>query len=403
MVWRVLDRHDITVKKPHTSASSNGLTSPNGARLGSRRSPTLTCASGLCLGLEVGPRAEPDSYRKIRALNMIVEGLATSPPIRAPPCSGSEEAIERRPVLGFDHLAAAPDFAAKIDEGIEDVAGRGAKPRIAWRRPGRIVAEEKAAGCLIDHRSCRPQHLYKYRSLGQPEDCSRLKAIILECRIYFARRSELNDPSEFVIPSFQNVSPEELRRFFDLMFREQYPGLDTAQRGSQIDTMMRPERLDRLRQEAQTYVDGIGIFCLSEKNDNSLMWAHYANGHKGICLEFDAADPNAFGAALPVKYLPMRLGFRPNASGWQRIADLALTKHADWKYEAEWRLLDPHNDPGEHRFPPELLTGVIFGCRISEDDKKRLCRWISQGPCHPALYEARLNAHEADLEIKGIG
>jgi len=64
-------------------------------------------------------------------------------------------AVDRRPVLGFDHLAAAPDFAAKIDEGIEDVAGDGGKPRAAWRRTGRIVAEVKAAGCLIVRRPRR--------------------------------------------------------------------------------------------------------------------------------------------------------------------------------------------------------------------------------------------------------
>ncbi len=32
--------------------------------------------------------------------------------------------------------------------------------------------------------------------------------------------------------------------------------------------------------------DTIGILCFTEKNDNLLMWSHYANSHKGFVLEF---------------------------------------------------------------------------------------------------------------------
>ena len=30
-----------------------------------------------------------------------------------------------------------------------------------------------------------------------------------------------------------------------------------------------------------------GVTCFSRKKDNILMWSHYANDHKGICLGFD--------------------------------------------------------------------------------------------------------------------
>ena len=29
-----------------------------------------------------------------------------------------------------------------------------------------------------------------------------------------------------------------------------------------------------------------GVCCFSEKKDDILMWSHYADGHKGFCLEF---------------------------------------------------------------------------------------------------------------------
>jgi transposase len=40
-IWRFLDRRGISFKKRRTPASRNDPTSPPGARLGSRRSPTL--------------------------------------------------------------------------------------------------------------------------------------------------------------------------------------------------------------------------------------------------------------------------------------------------------------------------------------------------------------------------
>ena len=30
-----------------------------------------------------------------------------------------------------------------------------------------------------------------------------------------------------------------------------------------------------------------GVTCFSEERDNIIMWSHYANSHKGICLGFD--------------------------------------------------------------------------------------------------------------------
>ncbi|PNV83898.1 MAG: hypothetical protein C0627_03670 [Sulfurimonas sp.] len=36
-------------------------------------------------------------------------------------------------------------------------------------------------------------------------------------------------------------------------------------------------------------LEHVGTLCLSAKNDDILMWSHYANNHSGIVLEFDKA------------------------------------------------------------------------------------------------------------------
>ena len=37
--------------------------------------------------------------------------------------------------------------------------------------------------------------------------------------------------------------------------------------------------------------ESVGVTCLSETHDNSLLWSHYGHGHHGVCLEFDTSSP----------------------------------------------------------------------------------------------------------------
>jgi hypothetical protein len=43
------------------------------------------------------------------------------------------------------------------------------------------------------------------------------------------------------------------------------------------------------------------IYCLSARPDSQLMWGHYAEHHRGVCLEFDTHTPD-FCSAAEVTY-----------------------------------------------------------------------------------------------------
>lgn len=47
------------------------------------------------------------------------------------------------------------------------------------------------------------------------------------------------------------------------------------------------ELIPRGQQTQPDNTDGIGFICLSEECTSSTMWAHYADKHRGVCLEFD--------------------------------------------------------------------------------------------------------------------
>ncbi len=81
---------------------------------------------------------------------------------------------------------------------------------------------------------------------------------------------------------------------------------------------------------------------------------------------------------------------------------LLLTKASDWAYEREWRVLDPLVGPGLRSFPPELLSALILGTRISEPDRERLIDWVRQRVVPLPVYYAELDANRFGLTFAQI-
>ena len=75
-----------------------------------------------------------------------------------------------------------------------------------------------------------------------------------------------------------------------------------------------------------------GLVCFSAAWQNPLLWSHYADRHRGICLGFDVPD----NAATPVKYIDARTPLRlPLTDAAMRT--ILFTKFVGWSYEEEWR------------------------------------------------------------------
>ena len=145
------------------------------------------------------------------------------------------------------------------------------------------------------------------------------------------------------------------------------------------------------------------------------MWSHYANKHQGFCLEFASEVSDAeFGVDLWLKEpIQVRETVAPfpveystkypvaNLVNGQIAKDIFLRKAKQWKYEKEWRMMVP-NGPGPSQFPPQCLTGVIFGCRISEEHKDLIRDWCKDRQPAITYYEARESEDSYSLNIVEI-
>ena len=111
-----------------------------------------------------------------------------------------------------------------------------------------------------------------------------------------------------------------------------------------------------------------GVLCLSAKFDSPLMWSHYGNQHKGLCIEYDVANLSqnelhkvSYGESRQISASQIRDDLlHADAAARQAINKACLlTKSHEWRYEHEWRLL---GRVGIQESPIHLKS-VIFGMR----------------------------------------
>lgn len=135
---------------------------------------------------------------------------------------------------------------------------------------------------------------------------------------------------------------------------------------------------------------GFRIASFSEANDSAMMWAHYADAHRGMCLEFTKPrDPsNVFSLAEKVQYveaLPELVSleewgdFTCGLGGpdlFKFIMSCLTHKGQDWSYEREWRVVLPQVVSDDLRFnlpfAKQELTAVYLGLRAQDVDLYRL-------------------------------
>jgi hypothetical protein len=122
-----------------------------------------------------------------------------------------------------------------------------------------------------------------------------------------------------------------------------------------------------------------------EPHLNELMWAHYADSHRGICIQyrFSPANPPFISQQegchicfLPIEYSDGNLA-KYSAGKKESISlyDSFFLKGESWKYEKEVRLIkyDPEGKGKYASIPMEgHIEAVYFGLNCSSKDRKAI-------------------------------
>ena len=248
-----------------------------------------------------------------------------------------------------------------------------------------------------------PRHLYKYRSLSTKKDKEDQKTIreytsriLTHNEIYFAKPSEFNDPFDCGF----HISCEGDFKTHKSTLKELNPTLSEKEIDDQSRKQLEPDFIKKIEQELNDTIrletEKCGIFTMSEKRDDLLMWPHYADCHRGICLEFKTNDGKLFDRDLlevhyQKTYLNLSVYDKPDLD-WVR-------KYLSTKSE-EWRII--YIKTGLQSYQPEELSGVILGACISNEDRELVLKWISERNYKPKSYRAKPFKDRFGSDIKPL-
>jgi len=190
--------------------------------------------------------------------------------------------------------------------------------------------------------------------------------LIVNRELWFARPDSLNDPFECQFD-------------FDGMFDKlkSFPNISTSE-------------IDNKKKSAFDVFNSLGICSFSRTRRNQLMWAHYADEHKGFCIGFNEKILSKSETALKsvdVKYQSetptdsvinryKELGGKVEANlDTEAMYSIIGTKYTNWKYEKERRLIMARSSA--YPFTSNSLVSIAFGLRMPKRDKDTLKQLLS--------------------------
>lgn len=195
--------------------------------------------------------------------------------------------------------------------------------------------------------------VYKYRGL---DFFKRDVETLMKNQIYASPFGKLNDPFEGIYDD--QVSA--MISFIEKIFKAD---------GKEIR-----ERLKIVTD----YKPNLGIYSLSKCFMNELLWAHYANAHRGFCVEYELKGlkenyqipPTVNELDVDYENSPQKVTPLDFDNQDLLLRKLFATKSEEWEYEDEIRLI--FDTSGLKEYHPSTLTGIYFGIGMIKDDRELL-------------------------------
>lgn len=197
-----------------------------------------------------------------------------------------------------------------------------------------------------------------------------VKQTLENCTLKFSSLESYNDPFESSFRYLYHYNSHVAR---DNMFADLFKNKGKM-------TNKHPEQI---RQIVDLELEKKMVSCFSTSPSEPLMWSHYSDDHRGICLCFNKykifnklnftfsevrytnkfPDLNFFEGSTSIEHL------KP------QINNILFTKSDNWAYEKEYRFYSD-SDKDIHNFIPDSLQGLILGSRVNEDDGKTIRKLV---------------------------
>lgn len=263
------------------------------------------------------------------------------------------------------------------------------------------------------------KNLYKYRSFG----VNSLRELC-ESEVYFSDPKKFNDPLDCSPTLINDVNLSDLEKLCHRMIvnnhnkdkanrkLHNYRCLSTEygdyKRDPEVQKYYAGMIVDEVKQQLDCLMKSRGILSLSKQWNSPLMWSHYADEHKGICIEYDISQAVCESPKM-VDYMGDRgiliskvvdFVFNNSETSKEEIEHKYFyTKAGQWDYEEEWRYVSNVQGTQSVPFP---LCGVYFGMRCEISVVSSIVKLLGGTESKVKFYDTYANQDSFDLRRREL-
>jgi hypothetical protein len=247
-----------------------------------------------------------------------------------------------------------------------------------------------------------PRFIYKYMRIDKYSIVN-----LINNQFWCSNPKDFNDPFDcnFDIPSGLTIKDiDGNSNLFDFgilsgkTLKAYFPNfLDTFKKN--------PDKIDEsINHFTKNALAKSGICCFSKSEDNLLLWSHYGDSHKGICLKFDLSEDKIFedptkeenSTISLVEYDKIDKNLNHKSIN-KVLTNIVFLKSVHWKYEEEIRLVTMKK--GKLKFNPKILKEIIFGCKVDNQIIEDIMGMTKDRYPNIEYYKAKKVDRELKLEF----
>lgn len=239
-----------------------------------------------------------------------------------------------------------------------------------------------------------PPIIYKYFRINE-----NLYQLLINNQLWFSYPGDFNDPYDCYFNFSKEITVQEAIDFMKRNFAKGDAMLDEIDYTSEVIQRSPDLIKEQLIKPLQKFITTASLCCFSANPKSLLMWSHYADSHKGLCLGFDTIKlQETFSKIFWVKYKIKLPELELLKVPLDTIFDILANKSNQWQYEKEIRILG--ETKGNSAFMKEAVKEVIFGLRTTDEQRKTIVKLLGdckyKANCKKAIFS------EENYEVKFV-
>ena len=277
-----------------------------------------------------------------------------------------------------------------------------------------------------------PEYLYKYHPLESKFEemivrdgvqlpktgIDALEDMLLLGKIYYSKPYYFNDPFELDGVRLRISAGEKeqgINRTILYLRKNRPPGYSAAEISREVrknKERMYAEIQEELDGDKNTLLHRCGYICLCESDAELLMWSHYGDKHRGVCLRFKTEvdsffiDERGRGRVVRVNYDDKITEKEIAIDAVNDAVFLKISQKAKcWEYEKEYRVFRYPSTPkaddasGNHDFDSSIIDGLCFGLETPDENEKKILEIVNSAKHEISLFRVQKSPDVLGISI----